>query len=79
MNPGDIVPLSFNSGLVALSFLIAALGSYVALLAAVGIRAEMQDGEIRIGYIIIGALAMGGVGIWSRHRTCHSRWATRSV
>lgn len=67
MNPGDIVPLSFNSGLVALSFLIAALGSYVALLAAVGIRAEMQDGEIRIGYIIIGALAMGGVGIWSMH------------
>ena len=57
MNPGDIVPLSFNAGLVALSFLIAALGSYVALLAAVGIRAEMQDGEIRIGYIIIGAIA----------------------
>lgn len=52
---------------MALSFLIAALGSYVALLAAVGIRAEMQDGEIRIGYIIIGALAMGGVGIWSMH------------
>ncbi|CUJ01598.1 MHYT domain (predicted integral membrane sensor domain) [Achromobacter xylosoxidans] len=67
MNPGDIVPLSFHAGLVALSFLIAVLGSYVALLAAVGIRAETRDGEIRIGYIIIGALAMGGVGIWSMH------------
>ena len=67
MSPGDVVPLSFNGGLVALSFLIAALGSYVALLAAAGIRAETQDGEIRIGYIVIGAVAMGGVGIWSMH------------
>lgn len=67
MSPGDIVPLSFDSGLVALSFLIAALGSYVALLAAAGIRAETQDGEIRLGYVVIGAVAMGGVGIWSMH------------
>jgi NO-binding membrane sensor protein with MHYT domain len=67
MSPGDVVPLSFNSSLVALSFLIAALGSYVALLAAAGIRAETQDGEIRVGYIVIGAMAMGGVGIWSMH------------
>lgn len=67
MSPGDIVPLSFDGGLVALSFLIAALGSYVALLAAAGIRAETQDGEIRVGYIVIGAVAMGGVGIWSMH------------
>lgn len=67
MSPGEVVPLSFNGGLVALSFLIAALGSYVALLAAAGIRAETQDGEIRIGYICIGAVAMGGVGIWSMH------------
>ena len=67
MSPGDVVPLSFDSGLVALSFLIAALGSYVALLAAAGIRAETQDGEIRLGYVVIGAVAMGGVGIWSMH------------
>ncbi|KRA02511.1 MAG: MHYT domain-containing protein [Achromobacter sp.] len=67
MSPGDVVPLSFDGGLVALSFLIAALGSYVALLAAAGIRAETQDGEIRLGYVVIGAVAMGGVGIWSMH------------
>ncbi|CAB3702084.1 MHYT domain-containing protein [Achromobacter piechaudii] len=67
MNPGDVVPLSFNSGLVALSFLTAVLGSYVALLAAASIRTETEDGDIRIGYIIIGAVAMGGVGIWSMH------------
>lgn len=67
MSPGEIVPLSFDGGLVALSFLIAALGSYVALLAAAGIRAETQDGEIRGGYIVIGAVAMGGVGIWGMH------------
>ena len=67
MNPGDVVPLSFNGGLVALSFLTAVLGSYVALLAAVGIRTETQDGDIRLGYILIGAVAMGGVGIWSMH------------
>ncbi|MCY1197435.1 hypothetical protein D9M72_87990 [compost metagenome] len=67
MTPGEIVPLSFNGGLVALSFLVAVLGSYVAMLAAAGIRAETRDGEIRIGYILIGAVAMGGVGIWSMH------------
>ncbi len=67
MSPGDVVPLSFHAGLVALSFLTAVLGSYVALLAAAGIRTETQDGEIRIGYILIGAVAMGGVGIWSMH------------
>ncbi|MGE8611058.1 MAG: MHYT domain-containing protein [Achromobacter veterisilvae] len=67
MTPGEIVPLSFNGGLVALSFLVAVLGSYVAMLAAVGIRTETRDGEIRIGYILIGAVAMGGVGIWSMH------------
>ncbi|EFF74243.1 MHYT domain-containing protein [Achromobacter piechaudii] len=67
MNPGDVVPLSFNSGLVALSFLTAVLGSYVALLAAASIRTETEDGDIRLGYIIIGAVAMGGVGIWSMH------------
>ena len=60
MRPGEIVPLSFHGGLVALSFLVAVLGSYVAMLAAAGIRAETRDGEIRIGYILIGAIAMGG-------------------
>ena len=85
MNPGDVVPLSFNGGLVALSFLTAVLGSYVALLAAVGIRTETQDGDIRLGYILIGAVAMGGVGIWSMHfigmqaRTCRSWSVTRWV
>lgn len=67
MTSGEIVPLSFHGGLVALSFFVAVLGSYVAMLAAAGIRAETRDGEIRFGYILIGAVAMGGVGIWSMH------------
>jgi NO-binding membrane sensor protein with MHYT domain len=67
MTPGEIVPLSFHGGLVALSFLVAVLGSYVAMLAAAGIKAETRDGEIRVGYVLIGAVAMGGVGIWSMH------------
>ncbi len=67
MNPGDLVPISFHGGLLLLSFLIAVFGSYVALLAAAGIRADLHEGDIQIGYVVVAALAMGGVGIWSMH------------
>ncbi|ALM84004.1 MHYT domain-containing protein [Bordetella sp. N] len=66
MSPGDIVPLEFNEGLAALSFVVAALGSYVALLAASRIRTARNDG-VHLGYVAVAALAMGGVGIWSMH------------
>lgn len=70
MNPGDIVPLAFNAGLVGLSFVIAALGSYVALLAAARIRRPgvgSGAGTVSMGYVLVAALALGGIGIWGMH------------
>lgn len=66
MTPGDIVPLSFHDGLAALSYAVAALGSYVALLAATRIRG-LREGRVHMGYVAVAAFAMGGVGVWSMH------------
>lgn len=67
MNPGDVVPLSFQTGLMGLSFLIAFLGSYVALSAAARIRLSVQFGDTWRGFVLVGAVAMGGIGIWGMH------------
>ncbi|WP_167382515.1 MHYT domain-containing protein [Bordetella genomosp. 6] len=67
MNPGDIVPLSLQPDVVALSFLIAFFGSYVALVAAARIRASVQDGANVRGFVLIAAVSMGGIGIWGMH------------
>jgi len=66
MNPGDIVPLTFSYGLVALSYVIAVAGAYVALVCAARIR-SIDAGPMRTGYIVLAAVALGGVGIWSMH------------
>lgn len=65
MQPGDVVPLGFDPVLMALSFVVAALGSYVALLAADRIRAV--DNQVCKRYVVIAAVALGGVGIWGMH------------
>lgn len=67
MSPGDIVPLALQPGVVALSFLIAFFGSYVALVAAARIRASAQDGVNVRGFVLIAAVSMGGIGIWGMH------------
>lgn len=67
MNPGEIVPLSFASSLVILSFLVAAYGAYVALTAAAHVRAAAADGQRWLPYVAIAAVALGGIGIWSMH------------
>ncbi|MDX3907732.1 MAG: MHYT domain-containing protein [Pigmentiphaga sp.] len=65
MQPGDILPLRFDASLVALSFVISALGAYVALLAAARIR--NIRGRVQVGYVAVAGIALGGVGIWSMH------------
>ncbi len=67
MNPGDVVPLAFDGSLVALSYVIAASGSYVALLAAARIRQPGVSGSLNLAYVALAAAALGGVGIWSMH------------
>lgn len=66
MVEGTVVPLAFDIGLVALSYVIAALGAYVALLAATHIRLEDGVG-VRLSYVGIAAFALGGIAIWSMH------------
>lgn len=66
MSPGDIVPLSFDAGLVGLSYLIASAGSYAALLCAGRIR-SIDKGPARSAYIGLAAIGLGGIGIWSMH------------
>jgi NO-binding membrane sensor protein with MHYT domain len=65
MQPGDILPLRLDPGMIGFSYVIAALGAYVALLAAARIRSA--EGSARIGYVAVAAIAFGGVGIWGMH------------
>lgn len=62
MQSGDIISVSFRPGMFVLSFILSALGAYVALEATSKIRNE--DGGLRVGYVLVGALALGGVTIW---------------
>ncbi len=64
MNPGDVVPLSFQMALMILSFVIAFLGAYVALSAAVRIRLSVQFGDSWRGFVVVGAVVIiGGLTI----------------
>ncbi|VVD98719.1 MHYT domain-containing protein [Pandoraea nosoerga] len=65
MQPGSVIPLQYSEFLVLLSFVISALGAYVALVAASRIRDD--DGRISKGYLGVSALALGGIGIWGMH------------
>lgn len=65
--PGEVLSLTFQTGLVALSFVCAVLGAYVALTAVARIRLSAQDGDEWRGFVVIGALALGGIGIWGMH------------
>ncbi len=57
--------LSFHPGLMALSYVIAVAGSFVALqIAGLLFRSE---GKQRWQLILMGAGALGGVGIWCMH------------
>lgn len=58
---------SYDLGLVALSYAIAVLGSFVALTAARRIRGE-QGGTRWLNVLAAGA-ALGGIGVWSMHFT----------
>ena len=63
---GQVAQTSYEMGLVALSYAIAVLGSFVALSAARRIR----DGEAihRLNLLAAGT-ALGGIGVWSMHFT----------
>ena len=65
VDPAKALPGSYNYGLVLLSYLVAALGSYAFLQFATRI-AEIRDAGLRFNWLAIGAFAMGS-GIWAMH------------
>ena len=65
VDPSQALPESYNYGLVALSYLVAVLGSF-AFLQFVTRISELRDTSLRYSWLIIGAVAMGG-GIWAMH------------
>lgn len=65
MDYSYILPVSFSHELVLLSFVVAFVGAYAALLATDRMRAA--DGSLRIGVVCLAALCLGGIGIWGMH------------
>lgn len=59
------VVTQFDLGLVALSFLFAVIGSFVALTAAS--RVKTRNGRISLSNLVTVGVALGGIGVWSMH------------
>jgi NO-binding membrane sensor protein with MHYT domain len=64
MNPATL-PTSFDATYVALSFLISAVGAFVALTAAARIGDSRRS--ISRTNLLAAGLALGGIGIWAMH------------
>ena len=62
---GQILNPTYGMGMVSLSLLIACAGSFVALLCAQ--RMFRSNGKMDWTMAIGGAVALGGIGIWSMH------------
>ena len=67
MNPviGQVLTAHYSPWLVGLSFLASFAGSLVALWCAQ--RMVSRSGKTEFGMIACGAVALGGIGIWSMH------------
>ncbi len=63
---GEIAQTSYNFGLVALSYIIAVIGSFVALTAAQRIQ---KKGQMHMLNLIAASVSLGGIGVWSMHFT----------
>lgn len=61
----DLVSTQYDTGLVALSFAFAVIGSFVALSAATGVR--RASGRLNLSNVLTVGVALGGVGVWSMH------------
>jgi NO-binding membrane sensor protein with MHYT domain len=64
-NPGDILPAQYNLMYVLGSYVVAVMGSLMALYHAGHIR--RSDGSIDHDMVVGAAVSLGGVGIWSMH------------
>src|SRR5207253_3380214 len=64
VNP-TYLPIAFDPVFVALSFVISAIGAFVALTAATRIGASRRS--INGVNLLAAGLALGGIGIWAMH------------
>ncbi len=63
--PAQVLPETYNYGLVLLSYHVAVLGSFAFLKIATRLS-ELRASSLRISWLIVGAGAMGG-GICTMH------------
>lgn len=66
MNP-EILATSHEAGLVALSFVVSALGAYTALAAAAAAARRSRPGHLDRFNVALAGLSLGGIAIWSMH------------
>lgn len=64
MNP-ILLPTTFDATYVAMSFVLSAVGAFVALTAAAGISGRGRP--LNYVNLLASGLALGGIGIWSMH------------
>ncbi len=65
VDPDQVLPKTYNYGLVLLSYLVAVLSSFAFLKIATRLS-ELRDSSLRFSWLIVGAGAMG-CGIWTMH------------
>jgi NO-binding membrane sensor protein with MHYT domain len=62
---GQVLEPSYGLGMICLSYLVACIGSMLALLCAE--HMFRADGTLDLPVAVSGAVALGGIGIWSMH------------
>ncbi|WP_077002538.1 MHYT domain-containing protein [Variovorax sp. KK3] len=62
---GQLLSARYDAGAVALSYVISFFGSLLALLSAH--KLVRRDGTLDVSMLACGAVALGGIGIWSMH------------
>uniref|UniRef100_A0A7S1CHR4 MHYT domain-containing protein n=1 Tax=Bicosoecida sp. CB-2014 TaxID=1486930 RepID=A0A7S1CHR4_9STRA len=81
--PQELVP-TWDAGLIALSFLVSALGADTALFLvdqerAIKRRVDHNADSWRIPWLMLAAVALGGCGIWCMHFTGMAAMALAGV
>ena len=61
----QVMPAAYELSLVALSFVIASIGAFVALTASARIIGARR--RISLFNALAAGLALGGIGVWSMH------------
>lgn len=64
---GELLQSTYQVSLIALSYILSFIGSFVALTAARYIRLGPQ--RINVFNLIAASMALGGIGVWSMHFT----------